>query len=179
MRDPFPACSGKNFRHSHRISRGGTLHRKCERNSRVVSPFQEALRCLISFQRNLFSLQCLGFDAEDRLPPRWHLGQPCGKASWESLVGKPGGKSTDPLIHAKGSMTLLLQLGRKVQVHEPTRDEDCLPCGDCRSTSRSMSALQRHPQAPAPTPHKVLGPSIDGREIRSVPLATRMGTGLS
>ena len=47
-----------------------------------------------------------------------------GTALWESLVGKPRGKDTDPLIHAKGSATLLLQLGRKGQVHDPTRDED-------------------------------------------------------
>ena len=47
-----------------------------------------------------------------------------GTALWESLVGKPRGKATDPLIHAKGSMTLLLQLGRKAHVHAPTRDED-------------------------------------------------------
>ena len=52
------------------------------------------------------------------------VGKPRGKASWESLVGKPGGKSTDPLIHAKGSVTLLLQLGRKAHVHAPTREED-------------------------------------------------------
>ena len=63
---------------------------------------------------------------EDRLTPQWHVAQPCGKASWESLVGKPRGKDTDPLIHAKGSVTLLLQLGRKSHVHAPTRDEDCL-----------------------------------------------------
>ena len=36
-----------------------------------------------------------------------------GKASWESLVGKPRGKATDALIHGKGSVTLLLQLGGK------------------------------------------------------------------
>ena len=47
-----------------------------------------------------------------------------GTALWESLVGKPRGKATDPLIHAKGSVTLLLQLGRKSHVHAPTRDED-------------------------------------------------------
>ena len=47
-----------------------------------------------------------------------------GIALWESLVGKPQGKATDPLIHAKGSVTLLLQLGRKAHVHAPTRDED-------------------------------------------------------
>ena len=62
--------------------------------------------------------------AEDQLTPRWHVGQPCGKASWESLVGKPRRKAPDPLIHAKGSVTLLLQLGRKAHVHAPTRDED-------------------------------------------------------
>ena len=43
-----------------------------------------------------------------------------GTALWESLVGKPRGKATDPLIHAKGSATLLLQLGRKAHVHAPT-----------------------------------------------------------
>ena len=74
------------------------------------------------FQGNLFSLHCLDFQAEDRLTPRWHVGQPCGKASWESLVGKPRGKATDLLIHTNGSVTLLLQLGRKAHVHAPTRD---------------------------------------------------------
>ena len=116
--------SGKNSRFSRRISRGGTLHRKGERNSRIVSPFPESPRCLSPFQGNLFSLHCLYFQAEDRLTPRWHAGQPCGKVSWESLVGKPPGKAPDPLILAKGSVTLLLQLGRKVHVHVPTRDED-------------------------------------------------------
>ena len=28
---------------------------------------------------------------------------------WESLVGKPRGKATDPLNHATGSVTVLLQ----------------------------------------------------------------------
>ena len=81
-------------------------------------------RCLSPFQGNLFSQHCLDFQAEDRLTPRWHVTQPCGKASWESLVGKPRVKSTDPEIHAKGCVTLLLQLGSKAHVHAPTRDED-------------------------------------------------------
>ena len=77
-----------------------------------------------SIQGNLFSLNCLDFQAEDRLTPGWHVGQPCGKASWESLVGKPQAKATDPLVHAYGIVTLLLQLGRKAHVHGPTRDEN-------------------------------------------------------
>ena len=60
----------------------------------------------------------------NRLTTRWHVGHPCWKASWESLVGKPRGKATDPLIHAKGSATLLLQPGRKAHMHAPTRDDD-------------------------------------------------------
>ena len=47
-----------------------------------------------------------------------------GTALWESLVGKPPGKATDLLIHANGSVTLVLQLGRKAHVHAPARDED-------------------------------------------------------
>ena len=42
----------------------------------------------------------------------------------DSPVRKPRGKATDPLIHAMGSATLLLQLGSKAHVHAPTRDED-------------------------------------------------------
>ena len=45
-------------------------------------------------------------------------------ALWESLVGKPRGKDTDPLIQAMGSVTLLLQLWRKAHVHAHIRDED-------------------------------------------------------
>ena len=90
----------------------------------VVPPFPESLRYLSPFQGNLFSLHCLEFQAEDRLTPRWHVAQPCGKASWESLVGKPRGKATGPLIQAKESATLLLKLVRKAHVHAPTRDDD-------------------------------------------------------
>ena len=102
-----------------------------------------------------------------------------GTALWESLLGMPRGKAPDPLIHAKGSVTLLLQFGRKAHVHVTTRDEDWHPWGDSRSTPRSMSALERNPQLPAPTPHKVLGPGIYGRGIPRGPRATRMGPGLS
>jgi len=178
MRDPFAACPGKISGRSWSISRGDALHRKGERNSRVVPPFPESPRCLSPFQRNLFSLHCLDFHAEDRLPPRWHVGQPCGKASWESLVGKPRGKTVDPLIQAAECMTLLLPLWRKAQVHARIRDED-----------DTLGRLQKYPKihvstgeessGSGPTAHKVLGPSIEGRRIPRGCLATRMGTSLS
>ncbi|KAI4575203.1 hypothetical protein MJG53_003131 [Ovis ammon polii x Ovis aries] len=115
---------GKNSRRSRRISRGGALQRKAKRNSRVVPPFQESPRCVSPFQRNLFSLRCLDVQAEDRLSPRVHVGQPCAKASWESLVGKTRGKTIDPLRQTVECVTLLLPLWRKAQVHARIRDED-------------------------------------------------------
>ena len=116
LRIEFPAFL------SHLKRRHSPQERREEFQVRATVP--ESPRCLSPFQGNLFSLHCLDFHAEDRLTPRWHVGQPCEKASWESLVGKPRGKAIDPLIHAKGSVTLLLQLGRKAHVHAPTRDED-------------------------------------------------------
>ena len=66
------------------------------------------------------------FPALPRLSPRGSTPTTVarGTALLESLVGKPSGKATDPLINATGRVTLLLQLGRKVHVPAPTRDED-------------------------------------------------------
>ena len=102
-----------------------------------------------------------------------------GTALWVSLVGKSRGKATDPLIKAKGSMTPLLLIWRKAHVHAPIRNEDLLPWGDSRSTPRSMSAQERNPKVPGPTPHKDLGRGIEGRGTPRGPRATRKGTGLS
>ena len=101
---------------------GSPQERREELQGRATIPIDP--RFFSPFQGKLFSLHCLDFQAEDRLTPWWHVGQPCGKASWESLVGKPRGKATDPLIPAKGRATLLLQLGRKAHVQAPNRDAD-------------------------------------------------------
>ena len=120
----FPCVVGKEFPAfpSHLKRRRSPQERREELQGRATIP--RVPQMSQSIPRNLFSLHCLHFQAEDRLTPRWHVGQPCGKASWESLVGKPRGKAPDPLIHAKGSVTLLLQLGRKAHEHAPTRDDD-------------------------------------------------------
>ena len=120
----FPGVGGKEFLAflSHLKRRRSPQERREELQGRAIFP--KSPRCLSPFLGNLFSLHCLDFQAEDRLTQRWHVGHPCGQASWESLVGKPRGKDTDPLIHANGIVTLLLQLGTKAHVHGPTRDED-------------------------------------------------------
>ena len=48
-----------------------------------------------------------------------------------------------------------------------------------RSSPTCISALERNAQVSAPTPHKILGPGIDGRGIPRGTRTTRMGTGLS
>ena len=120
----FPCVVGKKFPSfpSHVKRRRSAQERREELQGRDTIP--RVPQMSQSIPGNLFSLHCLDFQAEDPVTPRWHVGQPCGKASWVSLLGKPRGKATDHLIHAKGSATLLLQLGRKAHFHAPTRDED-------------------------------------------------------
>ena len=127
-RDPFAAWSGKNSWRSSHISRGGALHRKGERNSRVVPLFPGSPRCPLHSRATCFPCNASTFkpSIDSHHGGTWDspVGKPRGKVSWESLVGKPRRKATDPLIHAKGSVTLQLQLWRKAHVHAPTRDED-------------------------------------------------------
>ena len=66
--------------------------------------------------------------------------------TWDSPVGKPRGKATDPLILAKGSVTLLLQLRRKSPVTPPleTRTDSPgetpeVPQGPCQHWRGTLS----------------------------------------
>ena len=161
---------GKESRRSRRISRGGALHRKGERNYRVVPLFPESTRCLSPFHGNLFSLHCLDFQAEDRLTLRCHVGQPCREASREShrsLNPREGKRDTAATAREESARAC------------PHSTRGLTPLGRLQKYPRSMSALERNPQVPAPTPQKMLGPGIDGRGIPRGPRATRMGTGLS
>ena len=90
----FPWMLGKEFPtfRSHLKGRRSPQERREELQGRATFP--ESPRCLSPFQGNLFSQHCLDCQAEDRLTPQWHVGQPCGKDSWESLVGKPRGKTS-------------------------------------------------------------------------------------
>ncbi|KAI4551937.1 hypothetical protein MJG53_000282 [Ovis ammon polii x Ovis aries] len=114
------------------------------------SPFQESPRCVSPFQRNRFSLHCLDVQAEDRLPPRVHVGQPCGKASWESLVGKTRGKTIDALIHGADCVTLLLPLWRKAQVHARIRDEGLTPLGRLQKYPKIHVSTGEEPSGSGP-----------------------------
>ena len=121
----FPAWSGKNSRRSHRISRGGALHRKGERKSSSCYHSQSHPDVSVHSRETCFPCKASTFKPriDSHHGGTWDspVGKARGKASWERLVGKPRGKATDPLNHAKGSVSLLLELGRKAHVPALTR----------------------------------------------------------
>ena len=152
-----------------------------------MPPFPESPRCLSPFQGNLFSLHCLDFQAEDRLKPWWHVRQPCGKASWESLVAKPRGKaareshrSLDPrewnrdtaataqeesaraFPHSRRGLTPLGRLQKYPKIHVSTGEE---PSGSGTHSAQDLRPWHRRERKPERPPR-------GHRE-------TRMGTGLS
>ena len=137
---------------SHLKRRRSPQERREELLGRATIP--ESPRCLSPFQGNLFSLHCLDFQAKDRLTPRWQVRQPCGKAWWESLVGKPRGKATDPLIHANGSATLLLKLERKAHVPSPHSIPGLTPLG----------RLQKYPKIHVSTGEETSGSGTDSTQ---------------
>ena len=116
------------------------------------------------------SLRSLDFQDEDRLTPRWHVGQPFGKSSRESH------RSLDPCEEKRDTAATAWEESARVCPHSR---RGLTPLGRLQKYPKSMSALERNPQVPALTPHKVLGPGIDGRGIPRGPRATRLGTGLS
>ena len=100
------------------------------------------------------------------------------RSLWENFLGKPPGKasreshrSLDP---QEGKRDTAVTAREESTRAGPNSRRGLTRLGRLRSTPSSMSALERNPQVPAPTPHKVLGPSIEGRGIPRGPRATRM-----
>ena len=100
-----------------------------------------------------------------------------GAALWESVMGQPRWKAS-----RESRRSLDLREGMR-DTAAAAREESARACPhsrrDSRRTPRSMSALERKPQVPTPTPHKTLSLGIEWREIPRGPQTTRMGTGLS
>ena len=106
-----------------------------------------------------------------------------GTALWERLVRKPRGKASREShrsrIPHEGKCDTAATARKERARACPHSRRGLTPLGRLQKYPRSMSALERNPQVPAPTPHKILGPGIDGRGIPRGPRATRMGPGLS
>ena len=143
-----------------------------------MPPFPESPRCLSLFQGNLFA--CTASTFKPRIDS--HHG-----GTWDSPVGKPRGKT-----HWKASRESHISLDPRLWKRDTAataREESPRACPHSRRGLTPLGRLQKYPkihvsterniQLPVPTPHKVLGPGIDGRGIPRGPRATRMGTGLS
>ncbi|KAI4552860.1 hypothetical protein MJG53_000391 [Ovis ammon polii x Ovis aries] len=124
------------------------------------------------------SLHCLDIQAEDRLPPRVHVGQPCGKASEESLVGKTRGKdsrenhrSFDPrgglrdtaataleesasaCPHSRRGLTPLGRLQKYPKIHVSTGEESSGSGPDSTQGLRPRRQRERNPERPPRNSH--------------------------
>ena len=125
-----------------------------------MPPFPESPRCLSPFQGNLFSLHCLDFLAEDRLTPRWHVGQPCGKASREShrSLDKCEGKrdtaatareeSAPAFRHSRQGLTPLGRLQKYPKIHVSTGEESSGSGTYSTQGLRPWHGRNRNPERP-------------------------------
>ena len=132
VRKEFPALT------SHLKRRRSPQERREDLQGRATFP--ESPRCLSPFQGNLFSLHCLDFQAEARLTPRWHVGQPCGKASGESLVGKPRGKAS-----RESHRSIDPQEGKR-DTAATAREESARECPHSRRGLTPLGRLQKYPK---------------------------------
>ena len=110
-----------------------------------MPPFPESPRCLSPFQGNLFSLHCLDFPAKDRLTPRWHVGQPCGKPSRESH------RSLDPREGKRDTAAT-------------AREEIACACPHSRCRMTFLGRLQKYPKIPVSTGDESSGSGTDSTQ---------------
>ena len=129
--DPFPAWSGKNSRRSRRISRGGALHRKGERNSRVVSPFPEPKDVSVHYRKSCFP--CTASTFKPRIDS--HHG-----GTWDSPVGKPRGKAS------RESHRSLDPREGKRDTAATAREESAGACPHSRRGLTPLGRLQKNPK---------------------------------
>ena len=149
----FPCDVGKEFPAfpSHLKRRHIPRERREELQGRAT--IHRVLQMSKSLKGNLFSLHCFDFQAEGRLTPRCHLGQPCGKASWESLVGNPRGKASRESLEGKPQIPLY------------TRREARHCCYSSGGKHTCMSPLETRTDSPGETPEVPQDPCQHWRGI--------------
>ena len=148
------------------MSRGGSLHRKGERNSRVGPPFPESPRCLSPFQETCFP--CTASTFKPRIDS--HHG-----GTWDSPVGKPRGlprgkssresyRSLDPregkrdtaataqeesapaCPHSRRGLTPLGRLQQYTKIHVSTGEESSGSGPDSTQGLRPRHRRERNPE---------------------------------
>ena len=127
-----------------------------------MPPFPESPRCLSPFQGNLFSLHCLEFQFEDRFTSLWHVGQPCGKSSWETLVGKPRGKGS--LEASRESHRSLDPREGKRDTAATAREESARACPHSRRGLTPLGRLLKYPKIHVSTGEECSGSGTDSTQ---------------
>ena len=130
-----------------------------------MPPCTESPRYLSPFQGNLFSLHCLDFQAEDRVTPRWHVGQPCVKASREShrsLYPREGKRDTAATAREESpracplsgrGLTPLGRLQKNPKIHVSTGEECSGYSTDSTQDLRPRHRWERNPERPPSNSH--------------------------
>ena len=124
----------------------------------------------VYYRETCFPPHCLDFQAEDRLTPRWHVGQPCGKASRESH------RCLDPREGKRDTAAT-------------AREETARACPLSRRGLTPLGRFQKYPKIHVSTGEESSGSGTDStqglrhqhrREMNPErPRSTRLGTGLS
>ena len=110
-----------------------------------MPPFPESPRCLSPFQGNLFSLHCFHLQAKDRLTPRWHVGEPCGKSSSESH------RTLDPREGKRDTAAI-------------AREESARACPHWRRGLTPLGRLQKYPKIHVSTGEECSGSGTDSTQ---------------
>ena len=126
------------------IPRAGALHRKSEKNSRVVPPFPESPRCLSPFRETCFPYTASTFKPriDSHHGGTWDssVGEPRVKASWESLVGKPRVKAS-----SESHRSLDPREGKR-DTAATAREEIAGACPHWRRGLTPLGRLQKYPK---------------------------------
>ena len=105
------------------------------------------------------------FQAEDRLTPRWHVGQPCGKASREShrsLDPREGKRDTAAttreesaraFLHSRRGLTPLGRLQKYPKIHVSTGEESSRSGTESTQGLRPHHRRERKPEWPPSNSH--------------------------
>ena len=150
-----------------------------------MPPFPESPRCLSPFQGNLFSLHCVYFQAEDRLTPRWHVGQPCGKASREShrspdsrerkrdTAATAREERARACHHSRRGLTPLGRLQKYPKIHVSTGEESSGSGTDSTQGLRPRHRRERNPKRPRSNSHGDWTFQRPPERIPEVPIQSR------
>ena len=141
---------------SHLKRRRSTQERQEELQGRATIP--RVPQMSLSIPGKPVSLHYLDFQAKDRLTPRWHMEQPCGKASWESLVGKPRGKAS------RESHRSLDPLDGKHDTAATAREESARACPHSKQGVTPLGRLQKYPKIHVSTGEESSGSGTDSTQ---------------